>query len=115
MKCQATSNTTHSVLISKEISYKSFKEVCGMEKKKVNLGFNLISGAFEIANNSLVPIPKILENFIYGKKTCMSHDWEILSRFFSIHNIEPNWLNCQYSWGSYSADLGGWTGCTGKV
>ena len=24
----------------------------------------------------------------------MSYDWEVLSKFFSVQNIEPNWLYC---------------------
>ena len=57
----------------------------------------------------------------YPKGTVQKHDisdasiWEIFTKFFSIHNIEPNWLNCNYVAGHYDEDLGGWTGCMGKV
>ena len=114
MKCQVTSNITHGILISKEMSYKSYKQICRGDSKKVNLGYNSESD-FKIENNSLVHIPKKLEDYSYGKYTSMLSDWEILSPFFSTHNIEPNWLDCNYTYGWYDEDLGGWTGCMGKV
>ena len=38
MKCEVNSNTAHNVLISKEISYNNYKEICSGEPKKVKLG-----------------------------------------------------------------------------
>ena len=121
MKCQATSNTTHSVLISKEIGYKSYKEICSGETKKVKLGywgnFKNADGSdyFKVENNSLVHTPKRTGDYIHGRYSTMTLDWEVLSKFFSIHNIEQNWLHCNFSNGHYDDELGGWTGCTGKV
>ena len=114
MRCQVTSKTTHEVLISKEISYKSYNEICIWEPKKVNLGFNT-KAYFQVKNNSLVHIPRSLDNSIHGKHSNIIFDWELLSKFFSIHNIEPNWLDCEDSFGHYDDELGGWTGCVGKV
>ena len=115
MKCEVTSNTTHNVLISKEISYKSYKEICSGEPKKVNLGWNHEPYILEVENNTLVHLPRKPKNYIYGVYTVMAYDWEVLSKFFSTHNIEPNWLDCNSTWGYYDEDLGGWTGCLGKV
>ena len=115
MKCQATSNTTHSVLISKEIGYKSYKEICSGETKKVNLAY---WGSYEynkVKNNSLVHVPRKLDNYIHGIFSSMPRQWEVFSMFFSIHNIEPNWLDCNWSWGWYDEELQMWTGCVGKV
>ena len=114
MRCQVNSNKTHGILISKEISYKSYKEICSGEPKKVNLGYNR-EWWFEVENNSLVHIPRGLGDYIQGTNSSMAYDWEVLSSFFSIHNIEPNWLDCNYTYGHYDEDLGGWTGCMGKV
>ena len=102
MKCQITSSTTHGVLISKEISHKSYKEICKGEKKKVNLGYN----------NVIIPY---VFKYIYGQHSQLSRDWEVLYKFFAIHNIEPSWLDCGMSWGWYNEKLGEWTGCMGKV
>ena len=117
MRCQVTSNKTHGIVISKEITYKSYKEICSGETKKVNLGWNW-EPHFKVENNKLVQIPRnsqFPEDSIYGKYSALSYDWEVLSKFFSIHNIEPNWLDCEWSWGWYDEELGGWTGCMGKV
>ena len=113
MKCQVTSNTTHDVLISKEISSKSYKEICSGEKKKVNIGYNNDPPFMTVENNSLTssPPPSLMKE----KGSWMSQTWEVFSIFFSHHSVEPNWLNCHFSWGWYDPDLGGWTGCMGKV
>ena len=114
MKCEVTSNTTHNVLISKEISYNSYKEICSGEPKKVNLGYNNDYNILKVENNTLMPYPSY-GDFLYGEISQLSYNWEVLSKFISIHNIEPNWLDCNYPWGWYDEDLGGWTGCMGKV
>ena len=114
MKCGVNSDTTHDVLISKEISYKSYKEICIGEPKKVNIG-NWGWG-LKVENNSLVHAPpRIPNNNIHGKSSNMPYDWEVLSKFFSTYNIEPNWLDCNFSTGWYDDELGGFTGCLGKV
>ena len=97
------------------MSYKSYKEICSGEKKKVNLGYWGNWESFIVKNNSLVHTVRDLENYIYGKYSNMAYDWEVLSKFFSIHNIEPNWLHCNWTFGYYDDELGGWTGCVGKV
>ena len=115
MKCQVTSDTTHHVLISKEIlSSKSYKEICSGETKKVNLGYNNHWAIMKVENNTLIDWP-IFSNRIFGKSSVMSNGWEVLSKFFSIHNIEPYWLDCNFTWGWYDVELGRWTGCMGKV
>ena len=116
MKCQLNEmNEIHNVLISKQISYKSYKEICGGEKKKVNLGYWGNLDWFKVENNSLVHTPRKADNYIHGKFSNMPYEWEVLSKFFSLNNIEPNWMDCNYTAGHYDEDLGGWTGCVGKV
>ena len=83
-----------------------------MEKKKVNLGFNHDIRVLNVENNTLQHYP--LQSY-HHDQVQMSRDWEILLKFFSIHNIEPNWLDCNMTWGWYDDYLGGWTGCVGKV
>ena len=97
MKCQVTSSSTHDVLISREISYKSYKEICSGEQKKVNLGHWGDQGHFKVENNSRVHIPRDLDYNIHDKYESMPLEWEVLSKFFSIYNIEQNWLDCYYS------------------
>ena len=111
MKCDATSNTTHDVLISKELIFKSYKEVCS-EPKIVNLGFRNGEKLW-VVNNKLTQNPKVGAN-LYGEND-FTHNWEVFYKFFSIHNIEPNWLDCKKVFGHDDKDTGGWTGCMGKV
>ena len=116
MKCQLNEmNEIHNVLISKQISYKSYKEICGGEKKKVNLGYWGNWYDFQIKNNSIVHIPRQIQDNIHGKYSNMPNDLEVLGKFFSLHNIEPNWLHCNFTYGYYDEELGGWTGCFGQV
>ena len=115
MKCEVTSNTTHGVLISKDIRFKSYQEICNGEKKKVNLGYwgNWVS--FKIENNSQVQLPREVGDNINGLYSNMPYEWELFFKFFSIHNIEPNWLYCNETYGWYDEELGDWTGCVGQV
>ena len=115
MKCQVNSSISHKVLISKQISYKSYKEICSGETKKVNLGYWGNAGSFKVENNSLVQIEREPTDYIHGRSSIMPYDSEVLSQFFSTHNIDQNWLHCDFSSGYYDEDLGGWTGCVGKV
>ena len=105
MKCEVTSNTTHGVLISKDISFKSYKEICSGEKKKVNLGFNNDHLMLKVENNTLMPYPPI-GTYLYGENSALSYSWEVLLKFLSIHSIEPNWLNCDFTWGWFEEELG---------
>ena len=113
MKCKVTSKRTHDVLIRKAISYKSYKEICSGEPKKVNLGYNYELGTLKVVNNTLLHDPPI--DIRYGIHSIVVNNWEVLSMFFSIYNIEPHWFDCNYTWGYYDEELGGWTGCVGKV
>ena len=112
MRCEVSSRAQE-VMISREIRVPSYKDICGGEKKKVNIGYNNDEGMIEVQNNTLMHVPK--PKIIYGRFSALSYDWEVLSKFFSIHNIEPTWLNCHFTWGWYDEELGGWTGCMGKV
>ena len=94
MKCQVTSKKTHKILISKEISYNSLKEICSGEKKKMNIGYVNERVTMFVENGSIKAWP--LKDFIHAKlRSEMSHDWEVLYSFMKINNIEPNLLDCK--------------------
>ena len=102
-------------MISKEIKVRSYKEICGGEPRKMMLGYNnqCRSGILCVENNTLIHSPP--KQYVFGITTDLSHDWEVLLKFFTVHNIEPNWLDCKMSWGGYDKNAGAWTGCMGKV
>ena len=113
MKCQVTSDTTRKVMISREMKVASYKEICGGEKIKVYIGYNNQHELLNVTDNEIQKYPPKREMKDNGPR--IMRDWDILGTFFSIHNIEPTWLNCHRSWGGYSKELGAWTGCMGKV
>ena len=96
-------------MISREVEVARYKDVCGGEKRRVNLGYYNLRNILKIEDNKLQEYPKSHKEF------SASFVWEIFMKFFSIHNIEPNWLHCDSGAGHYDEDLGGWTGCMGKV
>ena len=110
MKCQVTSSITRRVVISREVEVASYKDVCGGEKRKVNFGYFEYPNILEVKNNKLVEFPPSMKEYPTDP-----YNWEIFKMFFSFHNIEPNWLNCNSVAGHYDENLGGWTGCMGKV
>ena len=114
MKCDVSSNTSHDVMISTEIKVpSSYKDICRGEPRKVNIGYNNDPPFMTVKDNSLTSTPP--QSYRRGKESWMSQTWEIFSAFFSLHNIQPNWLNCHFSWGWFDKEQGGWTGCMGKV
>ena len=113
MKCQVTSDTTRKVMISREVKVPSYKEICGGEKIRVHLGYNNDKRYMKVEENKLLQKP--LERSLKGVSSEISRNWEVLNKFFSVYNIEPIWLNCNYSWGWYDEEQGAWTGCMGKV
>ena len=103
-------------MISKEISYKSYKEICSGEKKKINLGYlGNWKNIWEVEKNSIVHIPRKPNDYIHGKSSNMPLDWEVLSKFFSNNNAEPELVDCENTYGWYDKQMGEWTGCVGKV
>ena len=113
MKCQVTSDTTRKVMISREVKVPSYKEICGGEKIRVHLGYNNDKNILKVEDNKLLQDPPNRE--IMGWSSYLPQVWEVLSKFFSLYNIEPIWLNCGFSWGHYDEEKGAWTGCVGKV
>ena len=113
MKCQVASDTTRKVMISREVKVASYKEICGGEKIRVHLGFNNDHSIMKVENNKLLQVPP--NRRLRGTSSLVSQNWEVHYSFFSNHNIEPIWHDCQMSWGWYDEEQGAWTGCMGKV
>ena len=84
-------------------------------EKESNLGHWGNWWDFKVENNSTVLKRRQLEDNIHGVGSTLPMDWEVLLKFFSIHNIEPNWLHCNFDAGNYNESLEEWTGCIGQV
>ena len=113
LKCQLSSDKTHDVMISKEIKVASYKDICGGERKKVHVGFNPDPLYMWVENNTLASSPP--QTYRNNHNSFISHTWEVLEIFFKIHNLQPDWHDCDWVWGWYNKETGGWTGCLGKV
>ena len=57
MKYQVTSSITRRVMISREMEVASYKDVCGGEKRRVNLGYYNHPEFFKVENNKLQEFP----------------------------------------------------------
>ena len=95
-------------MISREVEVASYKDVCGGEKRRINFGYFNFPNLLRVENNEFQDYPT--------EKIAISDIliWEIFSIFFSSYNIEPDFQHCHHG-GHYDEDLGGWTGCMGKV
>ena len=109
MKCQVSSDTTREVMISKEVKVASYKEICGGEKIRVNIGYNNDPKLMVVKENKLLELPARGPS----RRLQSLEDWEVHKKFFSTYNIEPFWFDCGWSWGKFRN--GAWTGCVGKV
>ena len=111
MKCQVTSQTTRKVMISREVKVPRYEEICVGEKIRAHLVYNSYYKMI-VKNNKLLKTPPRDPN---GENRSISQFWEVLTKFFSLHNIEPIWHNCNLVFGHYDKEQGAWTGCMGKV
>ena len=79
---------------------------------------------FDKETNSMVKFPNFQwakdnghEDFfkpITGKRSAISHHYEILTSFFENNQIIPTWIQSS-SGGIYNKSSGSWTGAVGKV
>ena len=72
------------MMISREVKVPSYKEICGEEKIRVHLGYN--NWLMTVENNKLLQDTK---RWPKGITSAISVEWEVLSKFFSLYNIEP--------------------------
>ena len=52
---------------------------------------------------------------INGWSSSIPFEFEIIGEFLRQHNIIPNWIDCNYTYGWYDEEAGNWTGEIGKV
>ena len=110
MKCQVTSQNTRKVMISRDVKVASYKEICGGEKKRVNIGYRNERDWFKISDNSLLRDPPQSGLEVRGSRPHISHEWEVLPVFFQVHNIEPNWVQAELHWNPEEGTLLGKVG-----
>ena len=89
---------------------------CNTDKTFVKIGYNNVHGRFEYSteSKSVVKYPVLIETPVKFKSS-ISYDWEIISSFFLIHDVEAEWINCNFDWGRYNETTRIWSGGIGKV
>ena len=104
--CQGKSDMSSKLLLKHGHVNKSVKEACPMSKE-IRIAFHQYPLAFEIDEENggtMVEMP-LWVSFVYG-----AHDNEVLSSFFTTHNLTPTWIDNNDTWGSWDNETGVWTG-----
>ena len=93
-------------------------------EKRIYIAYNLAySGLLEVDDGKLVLQSRqkvfkwgdgVVENRRFGQDK-IALPWEIFHSFFTNHDIDPVWINCDFTLSKYDEELGMWTGAVGKV
>ena len=86
-----------------------FDDVC--REKYVYVAYNNEPGEFEVSNGEMVRYPVAPYLAFWN----MAHEWEMQAAFFKYNNINPHWINCNYTWGSLNYTTGQWSGAIGLI
>ena len=89
-----------------------FDDVC--KEKNVYVAYNNEPGVFEVSNITgemveYYPLHNIVNYW------SMSWEWVIQAAFFKSNNINPRWLNANYTWGTLNYTTGQWSGAVGMI
>ena len=88
-----------------------FNDVC--KEKYVSVAYNNEKKWFEVSNIT----GKMVEYPVHPYKSYenVAWEWEIQAAFFTTYNIHPQWINCNYTWGSMNHTTGQWSGAVGLI
>ena len=89
-----------------------FNNVC--KEKKVIIAYNNEApDIFEVSSTT----GKMVEYPVnpYVRFAPVIWVWEIQALFFETNNIQPIWINCNYSWGDLNDTTGQWDGAIGMI
>ena len=106
---------------AKNLKYKDVcpvaKEAAAPKKHEVRVAYNNDQGEFHVYHDTNTMKEYGLWRTLYTAKQhpTTSKPWEILKIFFDNNNIEPIWINCNYTWGWFDVETNSWTGGVGQV
>ena len=98
-------------LNSKDLFY---DDICEKEKIYADIAFNNEATLMEVNETTGTVIPRPID-IRKNRDIYVANDPEIMIPFLKIHNIVPNWINCNRVWGTLNMTTGQWNGCVGKV
>ena len=85
------------------------KDVC--KTQGVRIAFNQDTDFQYLENNNAMYTDfPVSYSILFG-----SYPYEILTSFFTSHNLTPTWQDANYTWGSWDEETGLWTGAVGLV
>ena len=88
-----------------------FNDVC--KKKHVIVAYNNYPPWFEVSSitGKMVKYPVAP----YVRFGSIAQEWEIQEAFFETNDIQPTWLNCNYTYGTLNYTTGQWSGDVGMI
>ena len=88
-----------------------FDDIC--KEKYVSVAYNNEQWFFEVSNITGEMVKYPVEPYVsYGN---VAWNWETQAAFFQYNNIIPQWLNCNYTWGTLNETTGQWSGAVGMI
>ena len=88
-----------------------FDNVC--KEKHVIVAYNNEAEEFEVSNITGEMVEYPVAPYITHHQ--IAWEWEIQAAFFKTNNIQPIWLNANYTWGTLNYTTGQWSGAVGMI
>ena len=127
LKCPGQNDEFHELIMTKDGSEArnlKYQDVCPVaikavepRKQEVRVAYNNDPGWFNVFSEANTMEEYSLLWTLYRSKQhpYVSKDWEMLKIFFDNNNIEPIWINCNFTWGWFDEESNSWTGGAGQV
>ena len=94
-----------------------FDDICN--EKHVRIAYNNHPQLFVLNSKSgeMVDIPDFPGQPFpsVGLSTGISKEWQIQALFFKTNNVIPEWINCNFTWGTLNETTGQWNGAVGVI
>ena len=126
VKCPGQKENTELLIMTKdgtEARNRKYQDVCPVAteaaepKNEVRVAYNNEPLTFLVNNdtNTMKEFPLWVPLHESEQAPYIPGDWEILKIFFDNNNLQPVWINTDYTWGWYDEETGSWTGGVGQV
>ena len=94
-----------------------FDNICN--EKRVRIAYNNHPQLFVLNSKSgeMVNIPDFPGQPFpsVGLSTGVAKEWQIQALFFKTNNVTPDWINCNFTWGTLDETTGQWNGAVGVI
>ena len=94
-----------------------FDNICN--EKRVRIAYNNHPQLFVLNSKSgeMVNIPDFQGQPFpsVGLAAGVAKEWQIQALFFETNNVIPDWINCNFTWGTLNETTGQWNGAVGVI